>query len=249
MSDRVLADQRGLGLPELLIGILMGTLVIFAALTLFQVVNRDSARTAARVEANQKARIAMSRIMNELRSACLSRASVPILSGANGNVSSPTQLTFQYRTGSDVVPIPEKRVITWTASANDPNLGTLTENRYRATTTTPNSQGVYSFVTTPEGYRPAAVTGVQRQATVGSQTVPIFRYYTYVNGALTELNATPQLSSTDAARTVQVVVTLGVGSNQNPAADDNNATSISDTALLRFAPPSETTTLVNQPCT
>ena len=54
-------------------------------------------------------------------------------------------------------------------------------------------------------------------ATVDGATVPLFRYYTYVNGVLTPLTTLP-LNAADAARTVQVVVSFGASPLQNPTA-------------------------------
>ena len=50
----------------------------------------------ARIDANQQARPVMERIMDELRSTCLTRGSVPILSG-----STASSISFLHETGSD----------------------------------------------------------------------------------------------------------------------------------------------------
>ena len=77
----LLRSERGVSLPELLVSVIMGTVLIIAALTLLTVVNRSSARQVARVDANQRARPVMERIMDELRSTCVSRGVVPVLAG------------------------------------------------------------------------------------------------------------------------------------------------------------------------
>jgi hypothetical protein len=236
---RIRSDQRGISFPELAISILMGTVLMLAAFTLLQDVNRSSARNVARVDANQQARPVMERLMDELRSACLARGTVPIQSGSTAN-----QLVFLHQTGSAVVPVPDKRMVTFTS----PN-GPMTETSYAANPTTPNAQGVYTypgFPNSPTTTRPLLAN--VSQANIDGVTRSVFRYYAYVNGTLTEITALP-LSATDAARVVQVVVSFAVSPLKNPANDPNAAVAISDTALLRFGPPSETATTPNLPCT
>jgi len=233
-SRQPIRDERGVSLPELLIGILMGTVVIIAALSLVQVVNRSSARTVARIDANQQARPVMERIMDELRSTCLTRGSVPILSGSTGS-----SISFQHETGSAVKPVPDKRTIDLVG-------GTLTERAYPASPTTPNSAGVYTFSPTASSTRTMLKNVVP--ATVDGATVPLFRYFTYVNGVLTPLTSLP-LNATDAARTVQVVVSFGASPLQNPTADSQANVTLTGTALLRFGPASEISTSTNAPCT
>jgi prepilin-type N-terminal cleavage/methylation domain-containing protein len=234
-----LRSERGVSLPELLVCVIMGAILILAALSLLQEVNRSSARTAARVDANQQARPVMERLMDELRSTCVTRGVVPILGGTGG--SSPTSISFLHQTGSGVTLVPDKRTITLAS-------GTLTETVYPASPTTPNSAGVWTFSSTASSTR-QMLKNVALATVNGTANTPLFQYYTYVNGVITALPASPNLSATDAARTVQVVVSFAASPSSNPTGDVNAPVSVTDTALLRFGPPSELSTGTNLPCT
>ena len=236
----LLRDERGISLPELVVALGMGVLIIVAAMTLLSVTNRSTARGVARVDANQSARPVMERIMDELRSTCISRGVVPVLSGTSGATSTPSSISFLHDRGTDVSPIPDKVTI-------DLVSGTLTERTYPASPTTPNSSGVWSFSSTPSSTR-ELLRNVGLATVNGAASTPLFQYYAYVNGVLTPLSATPSLSAADAARTVQVTVSMAVGPTRNPTADANAAVHISDTALLRPGPPSELATTANLPC-
>lgn len=236
-----MSSERGYTLPELMIGMLMGIIVIIAAMTLLTVANSSSARTAARIDANQQARPVMDRIMDELRSTCLTRESVPILTG-----SSETTISFLNQTGETVSPVPDKHTITYAAGPP----GTLTERVYAATTQ--NADGTWNFQSSPAMTR-VLLTDVA-QATVDGATVPVFRYYAYgTNGVLAtaplSAPAGTGLSATDAAKTVQVTVAFAVNPQNNGTNDVKAEANISSSALLRFGPPSELSTGSNLPCT
>ncbi len=232
----VLRSERGISLPELLVSVMMGTLLIVAALTLLTVVNRSSARQVARVDANQRARPVMDRIMDELRSTCVSRGVVPVLAG-----SSASSISFLHQSGTAVSPVPNRRQITLAG-------GTLTETVYPASPTTPDAAGVWSFSPTPNLTR-QLLTNVGLATINGTANTPLFQYSTYVNGVSTPVVPSPTLTATQAAGVVQVTVSFAASALRNPTADANAAISVQDSALLRFGPPSELSTSPNQPCT
>lgn len=235
-------NQRGYTLPELLIGMSMALIVILAAFALLETATRSSARTAARVDANQQVRPVMERIMDELRSSCVRRGAVPVLSGSGGNSSTATSLSFLHQTGSGVAPVPDKRTITYDATAK-----TLTETAYPASPTTQNADGTWTFSSTPIANSTRRLLDDSPPANVGTGTVSTFRYYKYVNGSLQEITTLP-LSATDAADTVQVTVSIA-SSPLNPMGDTKASVTLADTALLRFGPPTESTTTPIVPCT
>jgi len=235
--DRI-RDERGVSLPELLVSVLMGMILIIAAFGLLQVANRSSARNVARVDANQQARPVMERIMDELRSTCVRRGVVPILPG-----STPSTLSFLHETGSDVSPVPDKRTITFASP-------TLKESVYTASPTTPDAAGVWTF--SPTATVTSDMLGNVSKATVnGTANTDVFQYFTYTNGVLTPLVVSPTtgLTTAQAAGTVQVTVSFAAQASKNPTSDTNPAINVTDTALLRFGPPSELSTATNLPCT
>jgi hypothetical protein len=231
-----LQSERGVGIPELLVTIFAGSIVLIAVFSLIQITGRSSAQVAARVDANQRSRPVMERIMDELHSSCLSRDTIPVFAG-----SSDSSLSFIHQTGSSPVLNPVKRTI-----SIPPGGGTLSESVYlRSGGTTPTtwtfSSGVDSTTQLLTKVEPAVIGDPQAE-------VPFFRYYAYTNGVLNQTPLPTPLSAADAARTVQVSVAFAASPLSNPTAEDRAAVSVASSAVLRFSPPSADTTKVNGPC-
>lgn len=225
-----IADERGTTLVELMVGLAAG-MVVLSALTMVIVVTlHGSARVSARVESSQRARIALTQIMEELHSACVSPQIAPIKPESTG-----TSLAFIHATGAElkaVSPTPTKSVITL-------ENGTLTQRDYAvASGTSPN----WVFSTTISSTR-TLLTHVLPPATGG----PIFTYYKYENGAL--LN-TPQATPLEAgaASTIVVHVAFKASPTSTPVADAGAETTVQDSAVLRLTPPSFSEGAVSLPC-
>lgn len=231
-------DQRGFALVELMVAMLSASIVMLAIFQLIEVASRDSVRVTSRVEANQKARPVMTRIIDELHSACVSPGIAPILSGS-GDVSDPNTITFVTQTGSDVSPNPDKHEIVF-----DPGARTLTEYTYPYVSGTAPS---WTFRSTAETER-TLLTNVA-QATINGSTVDVFRYYAYATGQLSSTQLATPLTTTTAATVAEVTVSFSVGPAANPARDENADLSVTDSALLRFGPAGEDTSEDNLPCT
>jgi len=231
MSGRRIRDQQGYSLPELLVVIAIGSIVLFGVFTLIQVTAQSSARTAARVDANQRARPVLERIIDQLHSTCLTPSTVPVLAGSTGE-----SISFTHQTGATVTPVPTLRTLTL---AN----GTLSDAVYPRVGT----PGNYSFSTTPSETR-QLLTGVA-PATLGNPpaTVPVFQYYRFQGAEISPALPTP-LSAADAAQTVQVTVSFAASPLGNPVRDPKSAANVTSSALLRFSPPSDSPTTVNKPC-
>lgn len=82
-------DERGTTLVELLVGMAMGMVVLAGLGMVIISTLHGNARVDARVEATQNARITMTKIIEQLHSACYSPRVIPIQEG-----SSPTKLVF-----------------------------------------------------------------------------------------------------------------------------------------------------------
>jgi hypothetical protein len=88
-----LSDERGSSLVELLVGMAMG-MVVLAGLSMVIITTlHGNARVTGRVEATQNARIAVTKIIEQLHSACLSPRIIPIKEN-----SSATELVFVHAT-------------------------------------------------------------------------------------------------------------------------------------------------------
>jgi hypothetical protein len=228
-----LRDESGMTVIELLAGII-GFIVLFGAIMEMTIVaTHNQERIAHRVGANQRARPALTSVMDQIRSGCVAPRAVPIQQG-----STSTQMSYLSRTGSSVNPTPDRRVLTLSGT-------TLFESIYPATGGTPP---VWTFSGTPLAPDPRTVmTGVSAPGGV------MFRYYDYVNG---QLNATPlpvPLSATNAARAAFVSVTLNVlparDVRYSNSPDAGASITLTDSADLRLESAAQVGAVDNPPCT
>ena len=246
MSKLPIKNESGMTIIELLAGII-GFVVIFGAIMEMTIVATHSQdRIALRVAANQRARPILTRVVDNVRSGCVAPRVTPIQPG-----STATQMTFLSRSGSDVSPVPDRRVLTFL-----PATGSLPprmeEAVYPATGGTPP---VWTFSGTaltssqfqsppnPKRSPPAFLTNVSPPGGVA------FRYYDYVNG---QLSATPlpvPLSSTNAARTAYVTVSMTVLPSRENVQDPNSRITLTDSVDLRLESAGQVTAVENPPCT
>ena len=226
-----LRDETGTTLVELMVALMTG-LVIFVALTTMVITTmHGSARVTARVEATQRARIAMVRLMEQLHSACVAPEIAPIKSGSTGN-----SLKFVHQTGSAVSPTPILSVVCYSN-------GTLTQSDYAATGgTSPN----WTFASTPSSTR----TLLTKVAPIPPST-SIFSYYRYFNGAVSETPLSPPVSgltTEEAALTVEVRAALSANPLSTPVKDTGAEANIRNSASLRLTPPSFNEGSPSKPC-
>jgi Tfp pilus assembly protein PilW len=221
-------DERGMTLVELLVAMSAG-MVVMAGVTLAMIVTmRETNRVASHVEANQQARIAMTKIINQLHSACVAPQIAPVREDSTG-----TMLSFIHQSGSAVAPTPVLSRISLSGT-------TLTQSDYAATGgAAPN----WIFATT-------ASSTVQLMTGVSpiSLTVPVFRYFAYSGGSVsaTPLAATPL--GTNATKAVQVNVAFKAAPGKTVSGDANAQAEIQNAALLRLTPPGYSSTTSNLPC-
>ena len=200
-------------------------LVLFGLTTVIMTTLDQSARINDRVDATQRARIALYNVIDGLHSACIAPQIAPIQAGSTGS-----SLRFLHQTGSAVAPTP-------VLSQVDLNGGTLSEQDFLATG---GSVPSWTFASTPSSSR-------QLMTGVASSPAP-FRYYSYSSGQVSATPLPTPLIPSDAARTVQVTVALTVSPSRQETTDPNSAASVQDTALLRFSPAAFSTSANNLPC-
>ena len=234
MTDRErrrIGGEAGFTLVEVMVTLMIGMVVFFALFALIDATARNSARTTTRVAADQRARPVLQRLVDELHSTCLGPDAGPILAGSSGS-----SLSFLHQTGSAVSPMPNRNTVTLSGT-------TLTESIYPATGGTAPD---WTFSSTPSSTR-QLLTGVGPGIVEGS-AVPLFRYFSYVDGQLSPTPLPTPLSVTNAELTVQVTVAFAASPTSNPVSDPRAALTVSDSALVRFSPASEDPTKVNGPC-
>ncbi len=182
--------EDGFTLPELLMAMTIGIVVLFAAFTVIERTSSVSMTVTDRQEALQQGRVAMQRITQELRSqVCLTSTVAPITNGQDSSITFTADM-------SDGSVNPQQRRLTYDATAK-----TITEY-------------VSAGVGTPPALTFPSVTRTQVLATNVQQVpgVPVFRYYKYTTSAPirpTVLLATP-LSAADALSTAMVSVSFVV---------------------------------------
>lgn len=224
MSTPSLSDERGTTIVELLVGMAMGMIVLVGLSMTIITVLHGNARVDARVEATDNARIAVTRIMEELHSACVSPQIAPVQKKSSG-----TSLIFWHAAAGEsgkVQPIPVRSRITYDGN------GRLTQTDYKKT-----------GGTSPNWEFEAEEAGKGTQRTILANVAPptgstsVFTYYKYENGSLVRLTA-PELSETEAKATIVVNVALTASPKSSPVADRGSAATIQDSATLRLTPPS-----------
>jgi hypothetical protein len=232
MSRKALKSEQGLSFPELLVAITAGIAVLMGSFAMLNGTLRGSARTQQRVDATQRARPVLTRIMDELHSACVAPGVQPILAG-----SSDTSIIFLHKTGNSVAPNPDKRTITLSG-------GTLNEtvNAYLSGTAP-----TYTFNST--GTTTRLLTNVGLGTIDGVPNIPLFRYYGYVNGVVSTTPLATPLSAADAASTVRVDVTFSSSPSKTRVSEQDAAVTMTDSAQFRFSPGAEDAGVSNLPCT
>jgi type II secretory pathway pseudopilin PulG len=229
----MMRSERAFTLIELVVGMFAMIVILTAILGLVKVSTASQDRVSERVTANQRIRPVMTKLMDELHSACYAPNVTPVQ-------ASGSQLILVSETGSAVSPTPDKHVITLSGS-------TLSEAIY------PTSGGQapnYTYSASPTSNR-TLLTGVSAGA-VGSPSiaVPTFRYYAYSGSTLSTTPLAVPLSAADATRTAHVAVAMAAAPADNVTGTEQQAAiTLEDSANLLLEAANENTSQVNLPCT
>jgi prepilin-type N-terminal cleavage/methylation domain-containing protein len=160
-----ISDERGFSLPELLVAMFIGLIVLMASFMLLDRSFSASGQVADRSEALQRGRQAMDLITRQLRSQVCLGNTVPMVAG------SALSVTFYADMSDGSTPI-KKRTLTY-----DTTTDTITESVIPGAGTYPALTFTGAATTTP------LLTKVE-QILDGSTPRPIFRYYGYKVGGL-----------------------------------------------------------------
>jgi hypothetical protein len=230
MNDRPsLNDESGTTIVELLVGMAMGMIVLVGLTMVIITTLHGTARVDARVEATQNARLTVTKIMEELHSACIAPQVAPIREG-----STQTKLIFWHAAGGEghaVTPAPLKSEITWEGGA----LRQIDKAK------TGVVDGEYVFE--PVGEERTLISNVS-----APPSGAIFAYYNYENGALSSNSLSTPLSKPSAGETILVKVTLVAEPASNPVRDASADATVADSATLRLTPPSFDESAAASPC-
>jgi Tfp pilus assembly protein PilW len=222
-------EERGTTLVELLVAITAGVVVLAAVSAVAIASMRQTARISTQVEATQRARLVLGRVVEELHSACLAPEIAPVRENSSG-----TELRFLHQTGSAVAPTPILSKITLSG-------GTLTQTNYAETG---GSAPLWTF-------NEATPTSTETLMTKISPTAPspsIFSYYSYSNGVISPTPLVTPLSKSNASITTQVSIALTAAPPNTPVIYESAAANVQNSVLLRFSPASYNTSVSDLPC-
>jgi hypothetical protein len=226
-------DERGTTLVELMVGLAAG-LVVFAALTTLVLLTLNTtSRVSARVNATQTARLTLTRVIDQLHSACIAPKVPPIRAG-----SSSSELQFIHATGSAVSPVPTLTKITYSA-------GTLTQRDYAW------KSGTVPLWAFDEASPVRTVVLSDRVAPITGK--PIFSYFGNEGGSLTTLtpetlvNGVLTLGTAKAPKVIQVTMMFKALPVRGKLEDATPAR-IQGSASLRLTATSYSPTAPATPC-
>jgi prepilin-type N-terminal cleavage/methylation domain-containing protein len=218
---RRLSDERGFSLPELLMAMFVGMVVLMAAFMLLDRTISASGQVADRTEALQRGRLSMDLITRQLRSQVCVGVTPPIVSGTDDSVS------FYADLSDGTQPI-KQRTLTF-----DSTTDTITESVVTGAGTYPALTFTSAAVTAP------LLTKV-RQILDGATPRAVFRYYGYtVGGAVGALQqlAAP-LSATDLKRVALIKVGFRAFAVRTILNDADSAV-LEDDVYVRVAVPTD----------
>jgi Tfp pilus assembly protein PilW len=221
-------DESGATIMEVLVGLAAGVVVLAALSTIFVVTLRSSARVSARVDANQRARIALNTIVEQLHSACVAPQVSPVREGSSG-----TLLAFIHQTGSAVSPVPVESKIYLEGT-------TLKQGEYPLTGGTTPSTWTFAL-------SPSLTKTLMTKVTPTPPNTSIFGYYAYTNGQVSSTALEMPLNAERAAKAVKVAIAFNASPLSTPAKDAEAATNIATAVNLRLTPPAFTSGS-NLPC-
>jgi hypothetical protein len=166
----VLSDEGGFSLIELLVSIISGIVVCFALFAILNFSTDQTARLTGYAQATQQGRIAMTKVVDELHSACLAPGFAPVQVGSSG-----TELRFINAYSEEAVisktQVNEHRIV-WNEKAE-----TLTDSTYPTTKEITWPTFEYSATASPVGGTLLASNVTETE--VEGKKVPIFKYYSY----------------------------------------------------------------------
>ena len=219
-------DEQGTTLVELMVGLAAGLTVLAGLVILIMATLNTTTRVSARIHATQEGRIALTRVIDQLHSACIAPKVPPIRSGSSGS-----ELRFVHATGSAVVPVPVLTTITYAS-------GSLTQRDYQWKE---GSAPFWIFKTTPS--RTALIS--DRIAPIGSK--PVFSYYGYASGAVSTTPLSTPLSELNASNTIQVTVSF-MSEPRSGKPEQGAAARMQGSASLRLTASSYNPAAPSRPC-
>jgi Tfp pilus assembly protein PilW len=231
---------------ETLVAMVAGLLVAFAATMLLRVSREQTERASDYVQASQLGRTAMTRMVDELNSACLSAGFAPVL-----GTSTPEMLVFRDAFSKEAE-IPNSQIQKHELIWNSAN-GTLSDKKSIVTGT---SEGGYTYSTAT----PVTIgTHIAANKNAKSEEEPIFRYYEYNTAATSSsetgvapfkeipLAAKAELGTTDAENVASVQISFRALPS-NGKEPPGTTLDLRSQVTFAFSAPIAEPTITDEPC-
>jgi Tfp pilus assembly protein PilW len=253
-SSRLLREQRGLTLIELLVSMTAGVVVIAGVTVILAVSLRQNTRITDGVQADRVGRTALNQIVDELHSSCTGFGSSSIQAPSTTPTSpltatGPLSLWFltaygNPTSGEAAIKGVTEHDLVWTSTGTSNTgqaLGKLTDYSWNGTGEPPNSAWTFNGVLSPTT---ANATRVVATNVIPAAPSTLFSYYKYdttstdaAYGALVPL-ATSELPPTAVA--AKRIAKVAIAFAQAPERGDTRAghtTNFSGAISLRLTPP------------
>jgi type II secretory pathway pseudopilin PulG len=265
--------EEGTTLIELLVAMVIAVVVVGALFAILEFSTRQETRVSNKVQATRIGRLAMSKVVDELHSACtgFGATAVQVPIGATPTekpesplaVTGPTDLWFisTYGTSESGAAAPAKVIehdIHWQAtggkSASGQTLGTLTDYRYESQPESSPEAWKFKALTVANASKRVIAENVIPPSSPASST--IFSYFKFKSETSTELQPLSTQAEITAAATKpeegdNTLAKVNVSWVQAPEARDSTpATSVAvtDSVLFRFNPTETGSEAENVPC-
>lgn len=227
---RLIRDESGTTMAEVLVGLAAGMVVLAAMSTLVIVTLHSVTRTSTRVHATADARLGLNRLLEELHSACVAPKAPPIRAN-----STATNLRFVHATGSAAVLTPVLSEVILT----DEN--TLEQLDYAWKE---GSAPFWVFNETTPISEETLMTNVSRI----SATTPVFSYFASAAESTKEIRLATPLNQINAEHTIQVGVALMASPGSGPVADEGTPARMRGAATFRLSAVSYNESAPALPC-
>jgi prepilin-type N-terminal cleavage/methylation domain-containing protein len=248
-----LADEHGFSLIELLVAMITGIVICFVLFGILNITTDQASRLTNYAQATQQGRLAMTKIVDALHSACVTNGFAPVVTG-----SGESELLFVNAYSEQAV-IPKeafhKQKIVWNKAAE-----TLTDYSYPAIKEISWPNFEYSGTASPS-------TGVLlarnvTQTETGGTKVPVFQYFAYTaessesaTAGLSTLTTKPleaPLTEKTAPTAASVLITFNAGPNEGTTAIGAQGKGVSageqTQVTLSFTVPISNEKVVDAPC-
>jgi Tfp pilus assembly protein PilW len=240
-------DESGFSLMEVLVAMVSGIIVMGALFAILQISLRQTSSITDKVQADQLGRTAMTRLIDELHSACIAPGFTPIQAE-----SSETELRFVDAFSEEaVIPRAVEHRVVWNEVQQ-----TLRDFERP-------SSGEWPKFTFPGPATPSAGTLVATNVTKTSGSTPIFQYSKYATkssgtseseselaaGTLTPIPVKPGegLTESTAKEAASVLVTFTTAPTDNYTARSRSVP-FSNRVTLALGSPSSESTIKDGPC-